>query len=180
MRKISIGQQFFNLLSEGDNHQVIVFGQSRVAKLFEFGDPQAKEELRLMQHANQVNGLLVTGYEIIPSEDYLYDLLVMERVTSLHSRSMQLSEREDMVRIARKQLQELHQNGFAHWDIKRPKHIQKGCVWDNVMATQKGIRLIDTGISVTAEHPEFQEAVEDDLNHFEEWAELFLRLAPGC
>jgi len=175
-----VGQESYPLLSEGEHNQVIVLEQTRVAKLFKLGDPQAREELRLMQAANQINNLVVVGYEVVPSSDYVYDFLVMERLKAVHSRCIQLSERVDMVHKAHIELKELHQNGFAHWDIKRPENISKGCTWDNVMVTQQGIRLIDTGLSVTDEYPEFQEAVEDDLDHFEEWAELFLRLAPGC
>ncbi|MFN9320941.1 MAG: hypothetical protein ACK58Q_10180 [Chitinophagales bacterium] len=70
----------------------------------------------------------------------------------------------------------LHKAGFAHRDLKRPSHIS-GFAFDNVFLTEKGIRLIDVGISAIKTQVGdqlFNKFVELELNELREFEEYFL------
>jgi serine/threonine protein kinase len=44
------------------------------------------------------------------------------------------------------ELHQLHQAGFVHRDVRRPSD-QSGERYDNIFLTDRGLRLIDAGIS---------------------------------
>ncbi len=176
MRKVNLGGNMYDLLSRGDNALVVALDSVRAAKVFELGSLTLMEEARLLKAANRVNDLLVgyLGTEIV--SDSSQELLVMERVYAVQPRALTEKLRVQMVEEFKRKLVELHRAGFAHWDIKRPLNAATGNLWDNIIPTLEGIKLIDCGISVTADHPEFDEAKEHDLESCLEFAEMFTLL----
>ncbi|PIY09751.1 MAG: hypothetical protein COZ18_07400 [Flexibacter sp. CG_4_10_14_3_um_filter_32_15] len=74
------------------------------------------------------------------------------------------------------ELIQLHKGGFAHRDLLRPSDIG-GQPFDNILLTQKGIRLIDTGISALKEQVGeklFARFVKQELEEFEKFRGYFL------
>jgi serine/threonine protein kinase len=74
------------------------------------------------------------------------------------------------------QLQELHQKGFVHNDLKRPSTIS-GDKFDNIMLTQQGIRLIDADLSILQHQVGekfFQAYIENELKELAMFKEYFL------
>lgn len=178
IKTLEIAGMNYVLLSEGDNGQVIVYKEN-VAKVFELGSIAAKEEYAAMKFANSVNKLVVNAIELKPSEDYKYDLLIMERVYPLQYRAINIESRQEMFAQFEKQLKELHKAGFAHWDIQRPTSFQKGAIWDNIILTPQGLRLIDTGNSIYPGHinqDELEDAIEDDIACLNNFKSVFLTL----
>ena len=160
-------------LSAGFNNSVVAISDDLAGKLFPLGSSQALEELRLGQVANGYNRLLVEFVEVVPSACFNYDVLIMERVYPLQPRALSRQQKEEMLSLFIQQLKELHDNGFAHWDIKRPD-CDKGTPWDNIILTMEGIRLIDTGLSVLDGYPDFEEARNADIEHALEFARWLL------
>ncbi|MBD2201624.1 hypothetical protein H6G33_09715 [Calothrix sp. FACHB-1219] len=171
---IMIDKKKYNLLSEGANGKVIELDSNRVAKIFELGD--SKRETSLMQQANQINELVCKFLKTEFTSNYSKELMIMERLYPLQYRAITVVERERMFEEFIKQIKELHSNGFAHWDIKRPSHAVSSSdrYWDNIILTRDGIRLIDTGNSVSTEDPDFEEACEDDIRSAMEFKKIFL------
>jgi tRNA A-37 threonylcarbamoyl transferase component Bud32 len=163
-----------NVISKGDNNSVIALGKDVAAKVFELGGTSGREELYLLETANAINGLLVKVRELCPSDDYEHDLLIMERLYPLAKRALSKDERVALGEKFLSQVKELHEAGFAHWDIKRPSTIRHGGPWDNVIITREAVRLIDCGISVLSDHPEFEEACEHDIESSLEWIDTVL------
>ena len=74
------------------------------------------------------------------------------------------------------ELIQLHTAGFVHHDIKRPA-TEKGEVYDNVFLTERGIRLIDVGISALRSQVGdklFDKYVEEELKELQEFKTYFL------
>lgn len=166
-KQVKVGKNMFDVISSGDNNTVIKWQEGTVAKLFKLGNKQADKELKLLQFANKINRLLVTGLSVTFSSCYKYELLVMERLEILDKRSLSNSERKEYLSSFKSQLQELHLAGFSHGDIKRPLTFKKGSLWDNVCVTPTGLRLIDVGCSsLNSSSAQIQEDLRD-LNEFE-------------
>ena len=73
-------------------------------------------------------------------------MLVMERIYPIDYRAYEIEKRVLWCDVFEDELMELHKEGFVHRDIKRPSGIS-GEYFDNVLLTDKGLRLIDVGIS---------------------------------
>ncbi|HET9136829.1 MAG TPA: hypothetical protein VFO76_09335, partial [Candidatus Kapabacteria bacterium] len=74
------------------------------------------------------------------------------------------------------ELKQLHNAGFVHHDIKRPS-TEKGEPYDNVFLTERGIRLIDVGISALRSQVGdklFEKYVEEELKELQEFKAYFL------
>jgi len=80
-------------------------------------------------------------HDVIQSE-----MLVMERIYPLDFRSHEVEVRELWLDVFERELQQLHEEGFTHRDLKRPSNIA-GLAFDNILLTKEGLRLIDVGIS---------------------------------
>ena len=164
----------YSLLSEGANGQVVELNSTNCAKIFELGE--ALREANLMQKANSINGLLCKFIKIEITSEYSKELLVMERLFPLQYRALTLVEREKFFDKFLTQLKELHSKGFAHWDVKRPVHVCKSAdrLWDNIILTPQGLRLIDTGNSVLSGDYDFDEACREDIANAMEFKNIFL------
>lgn len=174
-KQIKIGKSMYDVLSKGDNATVIALSNTQVAKLFSLGNVCAKQEYHLLQQANKINNLLVKVIEQKYSDDYNYELLIMERLRIEQYRSFSILERKSMLNEFNSSLSQLHDNGFAHGDIKRPNTFINGNLWDNICTTYNGIRLIDVGCSVINTDSLFESKVKQDQTNFEEFANIFLQ-----
>jgi RIO-like serine/threonine protein kinase len=162
----------YDLLSEGANGQVVELTQDTCAKIFELGE--AQREADLMKVANSINGLLCNHVKVEPTSGYSKELLVMERLYPLQYRAIAVTQREAFFNKFLSELKKLHSNGFAHWDVKRPAHVAKERLWDNIVLTPQGLRLIDTGNSVLQDNYAFEKACEEDIKNAMEFKEVFL------
>lgn len=134
-------------LSAGANNTVIVLNDTEVAKLFT-GDTRSDlgSEAEKMKFANTVNDLVVKFIRLDYNEDLQAEMLVMERIYPIDFRSYEVEIRELWLDVFQSELKSLHLAGFVHRDLKRPSNIQ-GLAFDNILLTNKGLRLIDVGIS---------------------------------
>ena len=169
--RIKIDGVVYNLLSQGENGQVVVLSTKEVAKIFELSE--SREEANLMKQANFINSLLVKLLRVDITSGYSKELLVMERLYPLQYRAISVPERERFFEVFLSQLKELHLNGWAHGDIKRPTWCDSP--WDNIILTQTGIRLIDTGTAVSINHYHFKDWVERDIANAMEFRKVFFK-----
>lgn len=172
------------LLSKGFNNSVYSlkigeFGSpvkgEWVGKLFKGEDSYPEWELQALIQMGSINSLMVKAHDIVCISKG--DLLIMERLMPLQPRALDKEQRLHMLEEFFRQLKELHSNGWAHADIKRPSHCCKGDgdQWDNIIPTQEGIRLIDAGSAINKEEPMFPQEVQKDLADFCEFAKWFLK-----
>jgi serine/threonine protein kinase len=134
-------------LSSGANNTVIVLSDTEVAKLFT-GDTRSDmgSEAEKMKFANAINHLLVKFIRIDYNDELQAEMLVMERLKPLDYRAYEVEIRALWWSVFEDELLALHKAGFVHRDLKRPSDIG-GLAFDNILLTEKGLRLIDTGIS---------------------------------
>lgn len=130
---------------------MIALSETEVAKLF-VDDTRSDigSEAEKMKSANAVNGLVVRFIRLDFDEKMGAEMLVMERLRPLDFRSHEVRIRELWLDVFEDELHELHQAGFVHRDIRRPSGIG-GLAFDNILLTDKGLRLIDVGISALRE-----------------------------
>ncbi len=135
------------LLSSGANNSVIALSETEVAKLFT-NDTRSDigSEAEKMQYANAINGLVSKFIRLNYHEALKADMLVMERIYAIDYRTYEVEKRELWWEVFEDEMAQLHKNGFVHRDIRRPSDIG-GERFDNILLTDKGLRLIDVGIS---------------------------------
>lgn len=172
--KLMIDGIEYDLLSRGDNNRVVALDEKRVGKLFDLGSNACVEEFGMQEIGYYINGLICKPIEIRTTDSYEYDLLISERLYALEVRALSSNQRKKFGDRFLEQVNQLHTEGFAHWDIKRPDSHTYGSSWDNIILTREGVRLIDCGISVTSEYPDFEEACEYDMSHAREWINTVL------
>ncbi|WP_395054170.1 hypothetical protein, partial [Flavobacterium sp.] len=134
-------------LSSGANNTVIVLNDDEVAKLFT-GDTRSDlgSEAEKMKFANTINDLVVKFIRLDYNDELKAEMLVMERIQPIDFRAYEVEIRELWFDVFNDELKALHKAGFVHRDLKRPSNIQ-GLAFDNILLTNKGLRLIDVGIS---------------------------------
>jgi serine/threonine protein kinase len=142
-----MAERYQNQLSYGANNLVVALNDTEVAKTFR-GDTRSDigSEAEKLKVANNINGLIVNFIRIDYDEVRDWDMLVMERLYPLDFRSLEIGKRELMLDVFTDEVRQLHQAGFVHRDIRRPSD-QTGERYDNVFLTDRGLRLIDVGIS---------------------------------
>lgn len=164
-------------LSSGANNTVIVLSDREVAKLY-VGDTRSDigSEAEKLQFANAVNDLVVKFIRLDFDEALQAEMLVMERLFPMDYRSYEVEIRQLWIEVFEEELQQLHQAGFVHRDLKRPSNIG-GLAFDNILLTQTGLRLIDVGISALQKQVGdkiFEKYVEHENKEIAEFKEYFL------
>lgn len=139
--------KYAHQLSSGANNTVIALSETEVAKLF-VGDTRSDigSEAEKMKFANSINDLVSRFIRLDYHETLKAEMLVMERIYPIDYRAYEIEKRELWYSVFEDEITELHKAGFVHRDIRRPSNIE-GLTFDNVLLTDKGIRLIDVGIS---------------------------------
>jgi serine/threonine protein kinase len=69
----------------------------------------------------------------------------MEKLYPIDFRAFEFERRQLIFEVFEDELFQLHANGFAHRDLRRPSDMPEFS-FDNIFMTDKGIRLIDVGI----------------------------------
>ncbi|HET6399951.1 MAG TPA: hypothetical protein VFH95_00995 [Candidatus Kapabacteria bacterium] len=164
-------------LSSGNNNTVIALSASECGKLFA-GDTRSDigSEAEKMKFANRVNDLVVKFRRLDYYEPAASEMLVMERLYPLDYRGYELEKRELFFDVFADELRALHDAGFVHHDIKRPP-TERGEPYDNVFLTERGLRLIDIGISALRSHVGdklFAHYVAQEHKELMEFKEYFL------
>lgn len=163
-------------LSSGNNNTVIALSEYEVGKLF-VGDTRSDigSEAEKMKFANEVNDLICRFIKIDLLPDNT-EVLVMERLYPMDYRAIEIEKRELYFDLFKSELHQLHQAGFVHRDIRRPSNIS-GLTFDNVFLTERGIRLIDVGVSALKSHVGeklFNKFVEQEIDELKEFEDYFL------
>lgn len=135
-------------LSYGANNVVVALSDTEVGKLFT-DDTRSDigSESEKMRFANQVNNLVVQFIRLDRHEQINADMLVMERIYPIDFRAHEVERRELWFEVFEDELHQLHQAGFVHRDLLRPAGLP-GDRYDNILLTERGLRLVDVGISV--------------------------------
>ncbi len=163
-------------LSSGANNTVVAISEIEVGKIFS-GDTRSDmgSEAQKMKFANSINELLVKFIQLDELNQEA-EILVMERVYPMDFRAYEQETRVLWIEVFEDELIELHKAGFCHSHLFRPSDIG-GQPFDNILLTQKGIRLIDVGISALKEQVGerlFARFVKQELEEFEKFREYFL------
>ena len=140
-------ERYPKTLSQGANNTVIALSATEVAKLFtEDTRSDIGSEAEKMQYANRINNLVVSFIQLDLDEAKGWEMLVMERLYPLDFRTYEYEARTLQLDVFEEELHQLHNAGFVHRDLRRPSS-EAGEIFDNIFLTERGIRLIDTGIS---------------------------------
>lgn len=164
-------------LSSGANNIVIALSEKEVGKLYS-SDTRSDigSEAEKMKFANTINGVVVKFIRLDTEDALGSDMLVMERLYPMDFRAYEVSKRELWFDVFEDEVKELHAKGFVHRDIKRPEELS-GMLYDNVLLTPTGLRLIDVGISAlknSVGEKLFAKYVEEELKELEDFKEYFL------
>lgn len=164
-------------LSSGANNTVIVLNENEVAKLFT-DDTRSDlgSEAEKMKFANTINDLVVKFIRLDYNDEIEAEMLVMERIHPIDFRAYEVEIRELWFDVFLDEIKELHKAGFVHRDLKRPSDIQ-GLAFDNILLTNKGLRLIDVGISAIKSQVGdklFEKQLEIERNEIEIFKDYFL------
>ncbi len=163
-------------LSIGDNNTVIALSETEVGKVFT-GDTRSDigSEAEKMKFANSINSLIV-GFIRLDELNEDTELLVMERLFPMDFRAYEFEKRELLLDVFEDELHGLHRGGFVHRDLRRPSDMP-GERFDNIFLTNRGLRLIDVGISALKHQVGerlFSRFVEQELKELEVFRAFFL------
>lgn len=164
-------------LSAGANNTVLALSETEVAKLF-VDDTRSEigSEAEKLKFANKINGLAARFIRLDYDEALMAEMLVMERIYPIDFRAYEVEKRVLWWEVFEDELKELHKGGFVHRDIKRPSTLD-GFHFDNILLTDKGLRLIDVGISALKTQVGeklFAKYIEVELREMEEFKIFFL------
>lgn len=164
-------------LSSGANNVVIALTDKEAGKLYS-GDTRSDigSEAEKMKYANKINNLVVKFIRLDINEEMDADMLVMERLYPLDYRAYEQERRLLWLDLFEDELLQLHQAGFVHRDLRRPSEMP-GFAFDNIFLTEKGLRLIDVGISAIQTQVGdrlFKRFIEKELEELEDFKQFFL------
>lgn len=171
-----MSKRYPRTLSSGANNTVLALSNTEVGKLF-IGDTRSDigSEAEKMKYANKVNGLVVNFVRLDVFENDS-EMLVMERLYPFDFRAYENERRLLWMDVFEDELHQLHKAGFVHRDLQRPSNMP-GMIYDNIFLTEKGIRLIDVGISALKSQVGeklFDRFVKLELEEFEKFRKFFL------
>lgn len=109
------------------------------------------DEIEKLMFANKINNLMVRFIRKDKFEDGS-DMLVLERLYPIDYNSISKEERINAFGKFYVSIKELHDNGFLHGDIMHPVGRDPLYLFNNIILTKEGLRLIDTGFSVIKEN----------------------------
>lgn len=163
-------------LSSGANNTVIALSETEVGKIFT-GDTRSDigSEAEKMKFANAINSLIV-GFIRLDELNEDTELLVMERLFPMDFRAYEFEKRELLLDVFEDELHGLHRGGFVHRDLRRPSDMP-GERFDNIFLTNRGLRLIDVGVSALKHQVGerlFSRFVEQELKELEVFRAFFL------
>jgi len=169
--------KYHRKLSSGTNNTVIVISEIEVGKLYT-GDTRSEigSEANKMKFANAINHLIVQFIQLDFNEVIQAEMLVMERIYPLDYRAYEVEIRQLWLDVFEDELHQLHKSGFVHRDLKRLSNIG-GLPFDNILLTNRGLRLIDVGISALQKQVGdiiFEKYVEIELQEMAAFREYFL------
>jgi len=185
----------YELISESHSHRIIALSDTEVGKIppittFVFINvATGKEcselnfkmdidlEIKRLVFANAINDLMVRFIRKDKFEDNT-DMLVMERLYPIKYHSISKKERILVFEKFEEQIFELHINGFLHGDIQHPMRAEAEILFDNIILTKDGLRLIDTGFSlIKKEEPnkdKYRNLMRQEILEFLNFKEFFL------
>ena len=171
-----MSKRYPRTLSTGANNTVLALSNTEVGKLF-FGDTRSDigSEAEKMKFANGINGLVVKFIRLDVFENDS-EMLVMERLYPFDFRAFENERRLLWMDVFEDELTQLHKAGFVHRDLQRPSNMP-GMVYDNIFLTDKGIRLIDVGISALKHQVGdklFDRFMKLEIEEFEKFREFFI------
>lgn len=122
-------------------------------------DPTLEGEIEALKYANAINDLMPTFIrkETWQADDHKeYDMIVMERLHPLPIHHFDVSVRRTMIECFEENLKQLHDHHFVHGDLIRPTNYftrdDKEWMFRNIVQTESGLRLIDTGFAKILGH----------------------------
>jgi serine/threonine protein kinase len=174
---MELKKRYPRVLSSGANNTVIALNDKEVGKLF-VGDTRSDigSEAEKMRFANAINALVVQFIRLDISEVNDAEMLVMERIFPMDYRAFEYEKRELMLDVFQDEIEQLHRKGFVHRDLQRPSNMP-GMAYDNIFLTEKGLRLIDTGISALQHQVGdrlFERYIKQELEELERFKIYFL------
>lgn len=142
-------QSYPRQLSAGTEAVVVALSDQEVGKLFPEGG-RATAEAEKLEAANAINGLMVRLLRLDTYEPTGSAVLVLERLRPLEFRAVEVEKRRSFLEVFTDELEELHSAGFVHGHLQRESGFT-AAVWDNILLTDTGLRLIDAGRSLLRE-----------------------------
>jgi len=154
-----------NFISETDKNRVVALSDTEVGKMkptirriminvitneevpWLIQEFDADSEMEKLIYANNINNLLVRFIRREKFEDGS-EMLVMERLYPIEYKKVSKNERIKFFDKFYAEIKELHRNGFLHGDIMHPVGRDPLFLFDNIILTESGLRLIDTGFSL--------------------------------
>jgi hypothetical protein len=131
------------------NRLVLALDANLAAKVFTVDScSDIGSEAEKLKFANQINDLLPAFNRMDFDEEIKSERLVMEKFNPLDIWGWDVEKREIVLSVFENQLTELHWNGFVYRGLCRPSNTN-GANFDNIILTEKGIRLMHVEISTT-------------------------------
>lgn len=153
------------IISESNNHMIIAISETEAGKI----QPKKKyvwvnsdtgeeakflnfyidfdAEIKKLMYANSINDLMVKFIRKDKFENDK-DMLVMERLYPIDFKTLSKNDRISFYDKFDKQITELHVMGFIHGDIMHPVRAEPDFLFNNIITTENGLRLVDTGFSI--------------------------------
>ncbi|MEZ0542912.1 hypothetical protein [Fibrella arboris] len=105
-----------------------------------------RSEAEKRRFANASHELVVRFSRLDYNEAGKATMLIMERIYPIDYRAHEVERRGLWFDVFADKLAQLHTSGFVHRGLKRPSDLD-GLAFDNILLTNRGLRLIDAGIS---------------------------------